>query len=134
MLERVPAHQRWINSNLRDGRLKEGERVLMVGDARVFDLRVPIASSSCFDRSLLEELAQLPAAKERAEFLRRRRIGYLAVDWGEIERYRSPGNYGFSQLIDRRLMDQLVEQGVLERIDWPLESDRADLYRVLEGG
>jgi hypothetical protein len=27
-----------------------------------------------------------------------------------------------------------VEQGVLERIDWPLESDRADLYRVLEGG
>jgi hypothetical protein len=31
-------------------------------------------------------------------------------------------------------MDQLVEQGVLERIDWPLESDRADLYRVLEGG
>ena len=133
MLERVPAHQRWINSHLRDGRLKEGERVLMVGDARVFDLRVPIASSSCFDRSMLEEVARLVDPKERVELLWRRGIGYVAVDWGEIERYRSPGNYGFSPLIDRRLMDQLVEQGVVERVDWPLESDRADLYRVLEG-
>jgi hypothetical protein len=133
MLERVPAHQRWINSHLRDGRLKAGERVLMVGDARVFDLRVPIASSSCFDRSMLEELAGLVDPKERAEFFRRRGVRYVAVDWGEIERYRSPGNYGFSQRIDRRLMDQLVEQGVVERVDWPLESDRADLYRVLEG-
>lgn len=133
MLERVPAHQRWINSHLSDGRLKEGERVLMVGDARVFDLRVPIASSSCFDRSLLEEVAQLVEPRERSELLRRRRIAYVVVDWGEIDRYRSPGNYGFSPLVDRRLMDQLVEQGVVERVDWPLGSDRADLYRVLEG-
>lgn len=82
---------------------------------------------------MLEEVARLVDPKERAEFLWRRGIRYVAVDWGEIERYRSPGNYGFSPLIDRRLMDQLVEQGVVERVDWPLESDRADLYRVLEG-
>jgi hypothetical protein len=37
------------------------------------------------------------------------------VDWPEIARYQSPGNYGFDPRFDPQLLDDLVAQEVLGR-------------------
>ncbi len=49
-----------------------------------------------------------------------------------MNRYRSPGNYGFSNYVDRALIDQMEANGVLRRVAWPIESIIADLYEVNE--
>ena len=41
-------------------------------------------------------------------------VAYVAVDWNEIARYRSPGNYGFTDYIQPKLFEELVSTGVLD--------------------
>ena len=37
------------------------------------------------------------------------------MSWREIDRYRSPGNYGITDFIQPQVFDDLVAAGVLER-------------------
>ncbi|MEN6497429.1 MAG: glycosyltransferase family 39 protein [Thermoguttaceae bacterium] len=103
---RVDAWHRYFNTSARDG------RILLVGDAEVFDLKMPILYNTCFDDSLFEQLVggQTPAAI-RAE-LASRGITHVFVHWGEIARYRNSG-YGFPDSVQPPVFDRLVEQGIL---------------------
>jgi hypothetical protein len=92
--------------------------VLLVGDAEPFDLEMPAYYNTCFDDCLLcvLMLGKSPDGKspdERREELASRRIVWVLVDWPEIERYRSPGNYGFDPRFTPELLTELVAQGVL---------------------
>ncbi len=42
-----------------------------------------------------------------------RRITHVYVDWAEIDRYRKPGNYGFTDFETPEVFDALVAAGVL---------------------
>ena len=42
------------------------------------------------------------------------KITYIYVDFGEIRRYRSPGNYGFGPFVTFAVFERLVRDGVLE--------------------
>jgi hypothetical protein len=126
IVPRVAPHQRWLNDHLQPTDL-----VLMVGDAQVFDLQVPCLYSTCFDRSPIDDLLSLPTPTEQRRWLRDRGITHIAVHWGEIARYRQPGNYGFSSNVDPTRLTQCVESQVLRPVQWPILSETADLYEVL---
>ena len=95
----------WLN-----GHLPPGSKVLSVGDAAVFEARFPIVYNTVFDRSLFEEWfaarrgepsdgAELREAATIQKVLAREGITHVYVCWREIVRYRSPGNYGYTEFI-----------------------------------
>jgi 4-amino-4-deoxy-L-arabinose transferase-like glycosyltransferase len=119
---RVSAAHAWLNEQA-----QPGEAVLLVGDAQPFDLELPAFYNTCFDDCLLVEWTTDRTAAETRKELLVRGIQYVLIDWGEIERYRAPGNYGFSAGMTRGLITELVKQRVLE----PLQTfGAAELYRV----
>jgi len=104
-----PAHV-WLNEQVPDG-----SAVLLVGDAQPFDLQMPVLYNTCFDDCLLEEWMQGKSKEERLAALRQRNISQVFVQWSEIDRYRSPGNYGFTDYVTQDVFDELVAQGVLKK-------------------
>ena len=98
-----PAH-RYLN-----GIATAGDRVLLVGDAQPFDLEMPVLYDTCFDECRFERWMKGRSAAERRAVLNQEQITYVLVNWSEIERYRSPGNYGFTAFVTKSLVrDELV--------------------------
>jgi hypothetical protein len=106
-----PAHA-WLNMMLRDQ-----ETAILVGDAQPFDVKGRVYYNTCFDDTWLEQLIDGKAADEAVAELQRRRIRYVFVHWSELRRYRSPGNYGYSEYPTHERLEQLVKDGVLSRTD-----------------
>ena len=91
-------------------------RVLLVGDAQAFDLEVPTLYSTCFDPCVFEQLLSGRTADERRSTLRRMGITHVVINWMEIDRYLSPGNYGYSTFVTRALVyEELVARQNLLR-------------------
>jgi len=103
--------------------------VLAVGDAAVFDLQGPVLYNTCFDDCIFEQLVKDKTAAEVRAELHRRNIAYVYVNWREIDRYRSPGNYGFTDFVQPAVFDRLVAQGVLEPLP-PIPEHSRRAYRV----
>ena len=119
-------------------RLPPGSRVLAIGDAEMFEARFPVVYNTVFDHSVFEEwvggeisLAKdgfpdhddrplRPAAEIRQQ-LAARGITHLYVNWLEILRYRSPGNYGYTAFVSPARFLQLRELGVLAE-PWSIET------------
>ena len=57
--------------------------------------------------------------------------GHVLVDWSEIDRYRSPGNYGISDFLEPKVFRELVAAGVLEELPKINGSTRGQLFRIL---
>lgn len=108
MPQRVSPAHRWLNANV-----KPGQAVLLVGDAAPFDLEPVTYYNTCFDSCLLCDWMIDRTVQERKRELEQRNIAWVYVDWNEIRRYQSPGNYGFDPRFDEELLDELVEQGIL---------------------
>ena len=89
--------------------------LLLIGEAKAFDFNVPVMFSSCFDDSLFEKIVKGKSPEEIRRLFREHGISDIYVDWGEIARFRSPGNYGFSEFITPDVFDELVRQEVLVR-------------------
>lgn len=108
-------------------------RVLAVGEAQVFDLEVPVLYNTCFDDCQLELLMKDRTRDERYAALRDRRISHVFVFWYELDRYRSPGNYGYSSFATRRLVrEELVgQQQLLRPIPLPVPAENCELFEVL---
>ncbi|HEX5105165.1 MAG TPA: hypothetical protein VFV87_15200, partial [Pirellulaceae bacterium] len=118
---RVKLEHQWLNENIQPGRA-----VLLVGDAAGFDLEMPVYYNTCFDNCLLCDwmLDQSPRQKSPGQWrdeLASRRIAWVLVDWPEIARYQSPGNYGF----DPRFSPELIEELVRHRVIGPPETIRS---------
>jgi len=104
-------------------------RVLLVGDATPFDLQVPATYNTVFDDSLFERLARDRTPAEIARALDELGISHVYVSWREINRYRSPGNYGITDFLQPRVFDDLVAEGVLERLP-AIPDDTGEMFRV----
>lgn len=102
-------------------------RVLMVGEAEVFNAEFPLVYNTVFDDCLFEQWTADPEDRQgpdrsgrmrRPEDIRRilleEKITHVYVNWLEILRYRSPGSYGYTDYVQPRRFRQLVEQGILE--------------------
>ncbi len=122
----------WCNENLDPA----DSKLLLIGEARAFDFRMPILYSTCFDVSPAETWLRVDAAEERVlerqrENLRDAGVTHVLVNWSELARYRSPGNYGFSDWPTRADMAKLAESGLLRRIAWPVAEENAELFAVV---
>lgn len=115
----------WLNAHA-----DEVRRVLLVGDAQPFDL-VPAATyNTVFDANRFEQLAKGRTSDEIRRELAALGVSHVLVSWREIERYRSPGNYGITDFLQPKVFDDLVADGVLEQV--PLGDERDTMYQVVE--
>jgi 4-amino-4-deoxy-L-arabinose transferase-like glycosyltransferase len=96
-----------------DATLPPGAKPLLVGQAGVFHLNRPIVYNTVFDDEAIETIARGRTPDQVLDELRRLGVTHIYVDWTEIERYRSPGNYGFTPFVTPELFARLVEAGVL---------------------
>jgi hypothetical protein len=98
-----------------DAELPSDAKVLLVGQAAVFHVNHALVYNTVFDDETFETIASgRSPAQVRAE-LSRLGITHVCVDWHEIDRYRSPGNYGFTPFVTEAEFGRLVEAGVLEK-------------------
>ncbi len=104
--------------------LPPGSKVLLVGEAQIFEAQFPLAYNTVFDISLFEQWCAVPATdkpvaewslrplSEIREELRARGITHVFVNWQEILRYRESG-YGYSDFVTPRRFEELQRGGVL---------------------
>lgn len=117
----------WINQHLDATR----HRLALIGEARVFDYRVPIIYSTCFDTSSMETRLRGKAPLEQLASLKADKITHIFINWKELHRYRSPGNYGFSDWPTRESIDELIRSGIARKdADWPFDSAELELLQV----
>lgn len=101
--------------------------LMAVGDAEVFDLDMPVDYATCFDDCPLETVVKGRTVDEIREALRRRRTAMIYVHWGEIQRYQQ--TYGFTDFVRPEVLDELVAQGIVERLP-ALGEHPGRVYRV----
>ena len=120
---------RYLNEHVRPG-----DRVLLVGEAQVFDLEVPAIYNTCFDDCVFEQRFRNRSLEARRAALKAERITYIFVNWRELDRYREPGNYGYSDYVTRaRVRDELVrQQGLLRRVELDIDPENSELFEVVE--
>jgi hypothetical protein len=111
-----------------DAELPAGAKVLLVGQAAVFHFRHDVVYNTVFNRDTIETLTRGRTPEQTRGELRRLGVTHVYVDWFEIERYRSPGNYGYTDYVQPALFERLVDAGVLERPR--LVGPRQQLFRV----
>ncbi|MCR4412126.1 MAG: phospholipid carrier-dependent glycosyltransferase, partial [Thermoguttaceae bacterium] len=120
--ERVDAWCRYFNVHAAGG------RVLLVGQAEVFDFEMPVLYNTWLDDSIFERLVENRTPEEVREAFQREGITHVFVHWGEIARYRRTG-YGRWDFVRPEVFDRLVDAGVLEPLpDLPNHPGRG--YRV----
>jgi hypothetical protein len=126
-ITRIHHAQRYLNEHV-----QPGYRALLVGEAQVFDLEVPILYNTCFDDSVLEVLTRGRSREERLAALREHRISHIYVSWHELDRYREPGNYGYSDYPTRQLIrgEMSAEQGILHRVPLDLVAENGEVFEV----
>jgi hypothetical protein len=122
-----PAHV-YLNRHVRPG-----YTALLCGEAQVFNLRMPVLYNTCFNDCVFENLFRGRSRQERIDELKQRRISHVMVYWRELDRYRSPGNYGYSDYVTRRVVnDELVDrQQILRPIPLGLDPDNCQLLEVV---
>jgi hypothetical protein len=122
---RVEPWHRYVNEHA-----DEISRLLLVGDSEPFDLDVPVIYNTVFDKNVFEQLARGKEPSEVAAALSELGLSHIYVSWREIERYRSPGNYGITNFLQPAVFDKLVRAGVIEEVP-PLPDDSGQLFRVV---
>ncbi len=117
----------WCNRNLAGAPAK----LLMIGEARAFDFRLPVVYSTCFDTSPAETwLRGVPTAGQRQR-LEENHVTHILVNWSELARYRSEGNYGFSDWPTQNDFQAFVESGLLMRVADELDPAITEIFEVV---
>ncbi len=117
-----------------------GAKVLSVGDAEMFVSRFPVVYNTVFDRSIFEEWFAVKSggttgseglrdAAEIRETLAAAGITHIYVNWLEVLRYRSPGNYGYTDFVTPERFAELQHLGILGPA-WSIPDASMDLDRV----
>lgn len=117
----------WANETF-DG---PDQRLLLIGEAKAYDFRMPIIYSTCFDRSPAEEWLLNKAPQQQRESLTFAGVTHVLINWNELARYRSPGNYGFSAWPQREDIEQLVADRVLNPLDSPFAAQNVEVFEVV---
>ncbi len=123
---RLPPAVGWANEVF----TKNDQRLLLIGEARAYDFRMPIVYATCFDRNMGEEWLRDQTPMQQHEHLKQAGISHVLINWNELQRYRSPGNYGFSDWPQRDDVSGLVESGVLVPYACPV--DGIGVFEVAE--
>jgi Dolichyl-phosphate-mannose-protein mannosyltransferase len=123
--EKMPSHRALE-------KIADKQGVLLVGDAQPFDLTMPVCYNTCFDSCLLESWTKDKSIEEIRLTFQQKQIQFILVDWQELARYRSPGNYGNSNYVQPELLALFGQQGLLERVDSATHEGQLqwEIYRI----
>jgi len=124
---RVSPPLAWINKHLD----QQEVRILLIGEARAFDFLAPIEYSTCFDLNPGEDYLRAQTVEEQSANLEKNGITHIMIQWAEINRYRHPGNYGFSDWPQPADVQKLVDDAVVTRVEWGFPQEVAELFEVL---
>ncbi|MCL2119027.1 MAG: glycosyltransferase family 39 protein [Planctomycetaceae bacterium] len=100
-------------------------KLLLVGDAEVFDYNVPVLYNTCFDDTPFDAMffdvnaapPMLRSPDETRQHLHEAGVSHVIVNWSELARFRSTGNYGYtSNLVQPEVFDRLTQLGVLRQM------------------
>ncbi len=106
-------------------RLPTDAKVLFVGEAQVFDARVPLVYNTVFDISIFEQWCsanepgvavadqKMKSTEEIRERLRSEGITHILVNWQEVLRYKT--TYGISEFLAPWRFRHLQKEGILHR-------------------
>lgn len=124
---RLPATIGWINQNL-DMKAK----ILLIGQAQAYRFERSILYATCFNSPPGEDPLSRGTVEEQIGWLKEHRITHVLIQWTEIDRYRSVGNYGFSTWPTRQAIDRLIANRIVEPMGpaWPFDSRQSELLRV----
>lgn len=121
------------------------KKLLLIGEAKAFMYRVPVLYSTCWNDSplipLLDnvvkrndegEIVDITNASMALDNLRQAGIEFILVDFAELARFRSPGNYGFNNSeINENLFRLLVNSKIIVPYRVPqLEHDDLNLVQI----
>lgn len=111
-----------------DARLPADARVLLVGQAAVFHFEHPMVYNTVFNDETIEALARGRDVAALRQALRDRGLTHIYVDWKEVQRYREPGNYGYTDFVTKERFAAWVAAGLLDR---PVAfGPEQELYRI----
>jgi 4-amino-4-deoxy-L-arabinose transferase-like glycosyltransferase len=122
----MSAAHRYLNANV-----AADAKVLLVGDAALFDLTVPAEYNTCFDDCVLEQMMKGKTLEQRRASLRAAGISHVYVNWAELRRYRA--TYGYSDFVTPAFIhDELVErQQLLRPVQVPnLDAANGEMFEV----
>lgn len=124
---RMPLTISWINSNL-----PTDARLLLIGQAQAYRFERALQYATCFNTPIGEDELRDRSAEDQHKWLKASGFTHILVQWSEIDRYRSAGNYGFSTWPTHQEIEALVQSGVVRRIteDWPVDFGSAELLEV----
>ena len=102
-------------------------KLLLIGEARAAAFNVPVGYSTCWNKSALipilepwimrnneGHIVKITNSHRIIQSLVKANIMAIYVDFGELARFRSPGNYGFrDQDINESLFEMLEHAGVI---------------------
>ena len=125
--ERMHRAHKYLN-----GQVAPGFAVLAVGEAQVFDFEMPVYYNTCFDDCVFETMMKNRTREELLNAFREKRISHVFIFWYELDRYRSPGNYGYSDYVTPELVQrEFVEQDILREIPLGLDPGNSQLFEVV---
>jgi len=126
-VERMHRAHKYLNASV-----KPGFAVMAVGEAQVFDFEMPVFYNTCFDDCVFETMMKNQTKDDRMNALREKRISHVFIFWYELDRYRSPGNYGYSDYVTPELIRrEFVERGILHEIPLGLDPGNSQLFEVV---
>lgn len=117
----------WINRSL-----SPQDKVLSIGEVKAYLYRVPLIYSTCFNQSPAETWLANKTPAEQHRILSEQGVTHVMIDWFEIERYRSPGNYGFSDWPQQTDFDAMVTNGVLRPVQNPFSPEDVEIFEVVD--
>lgn len=133
--------------NIAAGNEDSPQKLLLAGEARGFAFRrVPVLYNTCWDDSCFHALLPNEWKDKKnwnwsdgeIKYIRSRfqeeRIGTVLVDFHEIFRFLSNGNYGLSdaELMTPAFFDGLVKAGILKQVPGFCEDEKIRFYRVIQ--
>jgi hypothetical protein len=102
----------------------------MIGEARAFFFDKQPYYNTCFNDLLLQEIVEGNSPSAIRENFRRYGITDIYINWKEVDRFRSPGNYGYPEFVTQQVINRLERQGILQPIA-PIENSSGRGYRVI---
>ena len=95
-----------------DAQLPPDAKPLLVAEAAVFHLNHRVIYNTVFNKETIEELSKGKSVEQIREALQGSGVTHVYVNWAEAARYRSPGNYGFTDYVTPERFKGWVDAGL----------------------
>jgi hypothetical protein len=116
----------WVNETLAESDTK----LLLIGEAKAFDFSVPIVYATCFNQNPGQGWLAGQTVEAQRRYLAEAGITHVLINWSEIERYRSPGNYGFSDWPQTTDVQQWIDSGIARTLTTPWDSRSVQILKI----